>query len=109
MTGYDFAGHMESIARWYGMILAEHHPDGHDRQAKMNILQMRDILTGHAARPDAPVETIAASVQWNVAVLELAESERASGRPGWREEWDGVWDYYQMNDMVLGPYGPGGP
>lgn len=110
MTGYDFEGHMEAIARWYDMILAEHYPEGHDRQVKKNILQERDIYARRLSQPDAPIELVAAAVQWNRVLLHLAIAEEEAGRPGWRSEWDEVWEYYHDgNHPVLGPYGPEGP
>ncbi|MFI6690107.1 hypothetical protein [Streptomyces sp. NPDC050485] len=51
-----------------------------------------------------------AAVQWNRAVLVLADAERDLGRPGWRGEWTDVYECcVPGNEMVLGPFGPEGP
>ena len=106
---YDFARHMEEIATWYRSILTDLYPEDHDRTAKELILHSRDEFARLAAESVEPAIGVAA-VQWNRAVLTLAEAERHLGRPGWRPEWVDVYEYYLPgNDMVFGPFGPAGP
>ncbi|MFJ8314037.1 MULTISPECIES: hypothetical protein [unclassified Streptomyces] len=106
---YDFTRHMEEIAAWYRAILTDVYPDGPDRDAKEVVLDQRDEFTRLATDDVAPAVG-AAAVQWNRAVLILAEAERELGRPGWRPEWTDVSEYYVPGgDPVYGPFGPAGP
>jgi len=106
---YDFAQHMDEIAAWYHGILTDHYPDGPDRDAKEFVLTHRNKFARLAAEDATPAVGVAA-VQWNRAVLVLADAERDLGRPGWRPEWTDVYEYYVPgNDTVFGPFGVAGP
>lgn len=106
---YDFTRRMDEIAVWYGSILTDLYPDGPDRAAKELVVSHRDRFAKLAAEDAAPAVGVAA-VQWNRAVLVLAEAERDLGRPGWQSDWTDVYEYYVPgNDTTLGPFGPEGP
>ncbi|AJC61935.1 hypothetical protein [Streptomyces sp. 769] len=105
----DFTRHMAEITVWYQALLTGLYPDGPDRQAKELIVDHRNEFAELAATDASPAVGVAA-VQWNRAVLILADAERDLGRPGWRPEWTDVYEYYLPgNDAVLGPFGAAGP
>lgn len=108
---YPFARYMDEVAAWYREILDTHYSKGDDQLTKRLIVDDRDAFARMAReQPDPPLELLAAVVQWNRAVLYLADMERDQGRPGFKPDWVAVWDYYvHGNDEVLGPYGPDGP
>jgi hypothetical protein len=108
-TMYDYVQHMEDLAAWYRHIVDDLYPPGPDQGAKSIILDERDRAAERARTDPSPAAGVAA-VQWNRATIFLADAERDAGRPGWRPEWDLVYEYYcPGNDMLLGPYGPAGP
>ncbi|MET8826058.1 hypothetical protein ABZX40_13380 [Streptomyces sp. NPDC004610] len=101
---YDHALHLRQITDWYEQVLQQHYPAGPDRGAKELILATHRRVTADAIADPTPV-TQAAAVQWARAVLILADAEHDAGRPGWRDEWTDVYEYY-VTSNILGPYAP---
>lgn len=105
--GFPYARHMDDIATWYRQVLVDDEDSG---EAGVFIVDARDNFARTAREPDPSREVLVAVVQWNRAVLYLADEERERGRPGWRPEWMEVWEFFMPgNDSVLGPYGRPGP